>query len=407
MHNAFQTIGPSYRPSRCAVDRSFVGRATRRALVAAALALGVGFPAFGQKPDLWQTYMSAAASANSDDDFETQAVLLRRALDYARSHDAKGPRLTLAVIPAMLAYIELDKEQLAKAINPGELRLDLSTVDESLKQFIYTLRRFGSTYDDRWKKRIDVKEDADKETERQSGAESLLNAEVAFRKKLLPEDADGLAEAQALLGMAVARRNPGDSQKPLSEAMENFRVAQQRRSAMDAITRHHFDVADAGTGGSSADVGTNLKSSQLYAMVIALQYVIRTARDSLDEKKFDVFQSQIDLATELHAEVSRATSRMGLSWPRSPTFGVLARSLGELYATEYQMTKIGPKEYPESFTLANDAFERAVTIYAYTHGPTSDNVRYVVSEYADFLRAADRNDEAARLEERYRIEPPR
>ena len=398
-----QANGSSLGRDHCATDKTAIAARRCGTVIAIALTLilSPGSLAFGQQPDLWQTYMSAAARANSSGDFETKAVLLARALDVAQSHRAHNLRpmlTTLTKIPLMLAYVEQDKEALWKPIaEAGTFRLDVGPLDMSMKPFIFTARRFGNAYDDRWRR--NQREPGFKQRARLYGAEHLLRVEAAFRKKLMPENETGLAEAQALLGMVIARRSAQDSQEPFREAIGYFETVQQRRSRIDAVTRR-FSVArdDADV---TVDDGANLESNQFFAMTLAMRNILAVAEDSLTKKDLKSFQSAIAAANDLRVEITRATSRIRSSWPRSPTFGQIAVYSAWMYSAQYKGTKLDPKLFPDSFAQGKAAFEEALSIYGYNYGPTSELVRTVARDFANLLRTAGRNDEAAELEKRY------
>lgn len=368
-------------------------------VTALTLILSPGSTAFGQT--LWQTHMAAAAKANSSGDLETEATLLTRALDLAQTQGTphfQTQITTLTKIPLMLAYIELDKEALWKPLAGGTFRIDLGALDSSMKPFISTARSLANAYDNRWRR--NERETGFKQDARRYGAEHLFRVEVALRKKFMLEDESGLAEAQALLGTVIARRSASDSQEPFREAIKVFETIRDRRSKIDAVTRK-FGVADESSDALIDDIGTKLVSTQFYAMVIAMKNVLRVANDSLDKKDRKSFESAIESASNFSDEMIRATSRIRASWPRSPTFGLIALYRGSMYSSQYKGAKADPKLFPDSLAQGKAAFEEALSIFAYNYGPTSDYVKSTARDYADLLRLAGQNSEAAEVEKRY------
>jgi hypothetical protein len=359
-------------------------------------------PAFGQTaPDFWQSCGTAAADAIKAQDFEMAAVMANAALAAGKGRDALGWRPILSRFPLMLAYIEIEKpEELWRPIAQESFKLDISRIDERLKDFIFTARSMGSSFDDHWKRRQGQKEDF-KQRARQHGAENLLKIEVALRERLMPEDEDGLADANALLALAIGRRSAGDSLERFSEANRHWKISQRRRGTMEAMDRR-FSVAESSPD-FVADTDAGMQSTQLFALLSSSRFLVQEAMYSFGRKEFDVFKSKIALASDLLAELDRSISRMRASWSRNPIFGTIARHWGWLYDTEFKMTKVDPGQYPDSFAKAKNAYEEALSIIEYSVGANSDALKATAMDYVGLLREAGQTDDAEKTASRYGI----
>jgi hypothetical protein len=65
------------------------------------------------------------------------------------------------------------------------------------------------------------------------------------------------------------------------------------------------------------------------------------------------------------------------------------------------LTTIDAAQYPDSLKRAREAYEQALSIYEYSAGPSSKEVKDTATFYAAFLRRAALSDEAKAVEARY------
>jgi len=388
------------------------------ALLVLALALTASPSTCGaQAPskDIWQTYMEAAAAADENGDFKTEAITLARALAYAKTHDAQGQRPILSLLLLMLAYIELDETGLWHELAKEKFRVDVGNLGPSMREFIPTLDRFGWSFYERWKAHVnDTTEEAIKQEGRGYGAQNSFRLEVALRGKLMSEDPDGLATAHASLGLVLSKLGTlRDADSEYSSAIDLIRDSRARRNAIPTMSSL-FSVGDPRLASEELGITANesavffLTAGRLVAATAGLLQNGEGAADAKSPKNLDeFFDTQIGRALELYKEMEVLTSEASKFWPHHPFFGRLNSELAWLYATEFRMTKKHPGRYPDSLSNAKQRYERALAIFEDASGPNSTDVQNRATDYVALLVAADQLDEAKKVAQRYGVELPK
>lgn len=365
--------------------------------------------------DVWQTYMDAAAAADQDGDFKTEAITLARALAYAKTHDAQGQRPILSELLLMLAYIELDETDLWHELAKEKFKIDIGNPGPSMREFIPTLDRFGWSFYDRWKAHVnDTTEQPIKQEARGYGAQNSFRLEVALRQKLMSDDPDGLAIAHASLGLVLSKLGTlRDADSEYSSAIELIRDSRTRRNAIPTMSAL-FGVGDPRLANAELGITANeaavffLTAGRLVAAADGLLQSGEDAADAKSPKNLDqFFDTQIGRALELYKEMEALTSEASKFWPHHPFFGRLNAEFAWLYATEFRMTKTHPGRYPDSLSNAKQRYERALAIFEAASGPNSTDVQNRAIDYVALLVAADQTEEAKKVAQRYGVEPPK
>jgi hypothetical protein len=349
----------------------------------------------GSSKDLWQSDMLAAQAADAIDDFTTEALVLANALSLA-----KGQRRALSRLPLVLAYLELGRKDLWQPIAKEDFQIDVNPPEE-MRAAISFLDRYGWNYYNRWKThRSDTSEDPFKQTTRLAGAENAFRMEVALREKLMSDDEAGLGEAQASLGLVLSRESPtGEIESIYSQALQHLRSSNMKLAAMDTLS-------ELSSMGDPARIRTerNVGETQISVLILTANNLIESAQASLREKNDDQFASQAARAQAIFQEISDLTASVRQGWPRHSFFGLLESEIGWLHQTEFEVTRIHPDRYPDSFAKAKNAFEQAIAIYEYSKGPNSPELRNVAGMYIALLKAANQADAARKLAQRYGLQ---
>lgn len=372
---------------------------------ALALVIWPGGTASGEtRPDFWQTAMSAAAEAQEAADFETEAILLRAAFADAQAHDSHGPRQILTWLPLLLAYKELEKENLWRPLEQRKPDNKFGTVDKGVADYVVTLRKFADSYDDgRQSPRDNEKESSfkRKRDDRAYGAEQSYEWEILLRDDLMPEDELGLAVAQARRASVVASRGR-DSIDLFTAAVRHYRHAQDKQNAAVATDRR-FTVSESGSSVESYEAGsTNLVMISLLAAEYSLKdadRILEKAKLSSEHKLPDEFYAKLDLAATFLTQQHRAVFKP--SWPNQPAVGWIHWHFGWLHRTEYRSTKIDPTRFSNSLEEAKSAYETALEIFEHSSGHSSSETGTIANEYRELLRDAGKCNEAADVQMRY------
>jgi tetratricopeptide (TPR) repeat protein len=373
-------------------------------LVWTAMSLAItAAPVRAQVPskDLWQIYMNAAQVADAAGDFKIEAIALARAFAFAKQHQVDSPRPVLSQLLLMLAYIELGRKDLWESTAKERLRINVGRLEPAMRDCIATIDRYGWSYYNRWKAHAqDQSGDAFMQTGRLYGAENLFRVEIAFRQKLMADDREGLAMAQTSLALVLSKEAKfRESNDAYNKALQQFRGSRAKLTAM-AVQSTLFSVGDM----SSTHAEQTITETQIGVMLLMARNLVASSEDSLTHKRDDAFATQVRRALALYTEVESLTEDVRKYWPRQPFFGVLDYDLAWLYRTEFMMTKTHPDRYPDSFSKAKDAFERALAIFEYSKGLNSAEVRNVASAYVTLLMAAGQTDEAKKLGRHYGID---
>jgi hypothetical protein len=340
--------------------------------------------------------MEAAQAADAIEDFKTEALVLANALSFA-----KGQRRVLSQLPLVLAYLELGRRDLSQSIAKDDFRIDVNNPGEEMRGGISFLHQYGWNYFNRWKShRSDTSEDPFKQTNRLAGAENAFRMEVALREKLMSDDEAGLGEAEASLGLVRSRESPtSETEEVYRQALQHLRSSNMKLAAMETLS-------ELSSMGNPSHIKTerSVGETQISVLILTANNLIESAEASLKEKNDDQFASQVGRAQALFQEISDLTEGVRQGWPRHSFFGLLEGEIGWLHQTEFEVTKVHPNRYPNSFAKAKNAFEQAIAIWEYSKGPNSEELRNVAEMYVALLKSANQVDAAKKLAQRYGLE---
>jgi hypothetical protein len=412
----------------------------RAILALAATLCAISSGAQAQSPNLWQTYMEAAQSsdkaANTDTesdqtaDFTMEAIILDAALAFAKQNDPSGQRAAMTRLPLMLAYGELNRQDLLQPLAALGLNINVSHPDNSLVDYIDTLDNYGSGYDDRFKAHADDR-DQSKQFIRYYGAKNSFRLEVALRTELKPDAEIGLAGAMSLVGLVYKRRYELDcAAYDYGRAYQTFLDFQNKQDAM-TMAGSRFSVGNSGTpNAEQGAVGQAVIDTQVYLVLELYMDMLQSASQSLDSPSTAAPPTNAELSTKcdnfgppartapvvgFDAQISRAleyfeailalTSELHKYWPDNKFFGIVYDRLGMLYGTEFEMRAKHPDQYPDALEKAKAAYDEALAILTHSDGIHSTTVSAVATNYVDLLVEAKLPDEAKTIEQRYGVKP--
>jgi tetratricopeptide (TPR) repeat protein len=334
----------------------------------------------------WQILMDAATEANLSNDFVTAEALLGAALELAQQTDPNGPRPVLSRLMLQLIYADLGKPELSQRL--GSLRLDVATFDPTLLLFAGTLDRLANKYYDRWAALRDAGNSEEIRNKRGlllAESERCALLKWAIQNKLLPPTDVALATTIAFHGLIFEKQwKLADAIAKYETAVKIWDAAEDRRKRL-MTSSAQFSLFS-GRGSGASDQTDNPISVKL----LLARTHISIAEDHLEKKKQPEADAALKRAEPLLVGMITLFEQV---WPSHPRTAVFHSQLGNLYFLQGR--------HPESMA----AFRKSIAIYEGSEGSKSDNTRYVVQRLAKVLRAADRESEAAELEERYGVKP--
>jgi tetratricopeptide (TPR) repeat protein len=354
----------------------------------AALFAGPSIPASAQRADdLWQTYISAAASANDRNDYVTSEALLRAALDVALATDPDGLRPQLTALLLQIAYADLN--QIEEVHKLGAIRFDLAKADQGLLSLTRQYDRLAMTFYSRWSRLPDSPATEQDRTAKDLTLEfavRCLRVEVALEKRLLPqshltfEQTQRLAGAEALLGEVLRKQwHLDESVEALEEANELRELFRTESETMHAASQQ-------------ASVLQRKASPQ--------------GLDDVVETKFQLGLSYVSKGQDLQGASKPAEAKAAFAnaekmfrgaadyiepeWPNHFLTGGAYFYLGQLYTL-----------WDTRSADAEPAIRRAIAIHQEIEGLRGANVRLAVETLAGFLRRTGQEDRARQLEAQY------
>ena len=192
----------------------------RIVLVAVLAALGAPSAMAQTRPGFWE--ISIEAAANAELGSPIAPIILGNALAIAEERDPNGARPILSRLHLMLSYIAQNKFDLFKSVyGMPNLKIDVSTFDLGLKDYIGPLRTFQSSHYTRWQNPFPDDKDKDVLLEGvRYGAQHLAEIEVALTQAGCVRRCDGACRR---LGKSRPRlQNLGE----LEKAIEKYQEAQ-------------------------------------------------------------------------------------------------------------------------------------------------------------------------------------
>jgi tetratricopeptide (TPR) repeat protein len=362
-----------------------------RGLGLAGLILGVALltgapasaqPAASPAPSPWQTLMSAAAEASSNEDYVTAEALLNAALEVALKVDPRGPRPVLSRLMLQLTYADLDKMEMSQRL--GSLRLDVATLDPTLLTFATTLNRLANRYYDRWKV-LPVQTNDEAIRKRKSlllaESERCLLIKWAIQNKLLPPSDSALASTIGFHGLVFEKQGKlPDAIAKYEAAVKIWNEAEDRHKRLMLSSTQFSLFSGRGAGVvETTDDPVSVKS-------LLGRAHMWTGEEHLEKKKEDEAVAAFRRAEPIFLEIIRYFDQV---WPDHPRTAIFHSHLGNLYGLQ--------RRFPDSIV----AYRKSLTIYDTHEGGASENTRFVVQRLAKILRNDKKDQEAAELEARY------
>ena len=384
--------------------------------------------AAAQTRDLWQTYMEAAVGSHQTGDLTTEAITLNAAYAFARRHDPAGQRPVLTRLPLMLAYGELDRDDLIKPLSALGIRMDVSNLDTRYDAYIGTIDSYASSYDDRFRAhQNDNPYDFNKQAFRLYGSKNSYLIEIALRAKRRPADKIGLATAMAMAGLAYKKDLDFEcAAYDYARAFQTFQDFDRLREATSA-GGVNFSVGGAAAPGdrqsAMGQVTADTETAVLQALATNMRFLAyRTLHPQSSDTpaKTDMsacdsfgpaartppavgFDAQVARAAEYLATTLKLSAQLHHYWPDNPMFGWLNYNIAQTHDLEIEMAKAHPGKYPEALAKARKAYEDSLLILSHAFGTHSQPVRQVATEYVDLLVKAQLNDEARKIETQYAV----
>jgi hypothetical protein len=382
------------------------------------------------KTDLWQTYMDAALSSDQTNDFQTEAIILHAAFDYANQNDQNDQRPAMTRLPLMLAYIELGRKDLWDPLTKTGLNIDVGELDDRVGAFIFSIGNFGSSYDSRWQAHQNDKSTDDfLQNARMYGAKNSYKIEVALRTKLERGDEVGLALAMANVGLIY--RHDIDYNCAIYDYDRGFQAFSDFQRKRDAVNRAGtlFDVEQ--TPALILDQnqsGQPITAQQVYIVILAgmelrdsaaslIHSTTNTPSPTNDELSTTCdsfgppattpaavgFEAKVTRASQYFAAALKLTEQLQKDWPGNPIFDDIYLRIASLYQTEYEWRQTHPNEYPDALQKARNAYDKSLSNAAVSLGPKTDFVQGVASDYASFLLEAQQSADAKKIEAQYGV----
>jgi hypothetical protein len=350
--------------------------------------------------------MTAAQRAGADKDFATEAILERAALGLAEAHDPQSMRPALTRFPLTIAYIMLDRDDLWRAAGLASFGHPEREIDARLRDYIGTLHDFAVKYREYQNAIPDSERDQRPFRVFHYGATRAFEYEVMLRARLVPDDLDLLARAEAYLALSVGWTDARGAEKPYSEAIHHFADAQLRRDMLEMASNRFAMDSDEPDGAASLAAATgkyrspNISLDQVTTIFLEGENLVwlvgqhmkdtvvpeqRGANPIVVDKSSDLADQELGRAEELYTQLQRSMAVLERSWPHNPMVANLDKHFAELYAMEFKLTKRGSRNYPDSLQRAKEAFERALCAYTDSRGKDSSEVTGTAGEYVSLL----------------------
>ncbi len=374
-----------------------------RAVVAAALLVGPAAAvaaAEQSRPDLWQTYQSAAEAAIRNSDYELAAVLLHSATAMAEAAKATGTttdadaaelRVLLSRMPLALTYRQIDKIDLARQFGDknakdigviNALMQKAGTIDKSLANFIPTARGMSQNFD-----AIAID---NSESEEGNLAELYGRVEIFLRERFNPDDDQSMGDARASLAAMISRRDAKRALEKFDDSDSVWNAMQQRRTSLAAVDRTF-----SASGAAAPDLPP-MSLEQVNSSVTATSNVLK----GLDSDDYTDAVTKLRRASDYLSTLQLSLDQIHKVWPNNPIFGSIDMWFGQLHAYEFKLNKADPSKFPGSFEQAKASFDHCFRIYDHALGPGS--AKNCAQAYANLLRDAGKPEEAAALEKKYK-----
>lgn len=382
--------------------------ASRFVILFAVFAFGWGDMAAAEdQPDFWDASTRAAAGAT--DTPEMAVMILGPALDYAKKHDPDGARPLLTKIQLMLAYVAADKFDQYKSIygNP-DFKIDISKFDANLKDYLTALRGLANNCDTALR---DAQASLS-ELQRaglQYCSRHYSDIELSIRRKLTADDMK-YADALAFHGLVLSHL--GDARQAIADyqgAFAYFKNARRERNALEVANRA-FDTARQGvvivskTPGSAKQEQLEnfmISADEPYLPFLIIRSALTNAENAINQGQQPEAQAAIDLALQSAQEAGGLHKFVRTTWPCHSSVALTHNYNGWIHETRMHFAKKFEQQPDEK--IAKDLHEaiadykRALAIFVFSQGVTSQAVRNVVDSYTGVLRANGQEAEAGNL----------
>ncbi len=220
-----------------------------------------------EKPDFWVVSTKAASGL----DAENAAIILGAALEHAKQHDAGGARPSIAGVELMLGYVFAGKGEDWKRKYSLET-VDLSKLDDSLKDHLAVLRKITLACDNRAKTTMKAEEKLQAAAIRYC-AETVPEIEVAIRQKTAKDDEGELATAVAVKGLILSHVGlRQQSEQAYEQARRIFEEGRLKKNALE-ITGHLFVSRKVKSSGDEAPSGSDQPDTGMLAVTENESYI--------------------------------------------------------------------------------------------------------------------------------------
>jgi tetratricopeptide (TPR) repeat protein len=327
---------------------------------------------------LWDTYMTAAAAANQQNDFRNAVVLLNSAVQLAQQMGPEEPRILLSRMMLLLTYVDLnDRESVAK-LAPLTSRFDLTRIDGSLLPGSRILGKIGMTYYGRWKRASDSPNRL-----YLAEAERCMLLQWAIQQKVLPKQDLDFARTLTSYGAVLSFAGKlDDAAKKFQQALEAWKAHEEFISQREENSKRYS---------VSTRIGPRLDqvSEEPLGVLGGLAVAYKELGDQYGKSSREQEASAAYAQSEaLWIQLLKA---WGSTWPNHQTVASAHSWVADLYR---QNTK---------YTKAREHYEKSLDLYEALEGPRGPNVLYVAEALAGLLRKMNHERKAQELEQRYQF----
>ena len=399
---------------RCWPRRVLVMRLSliRIVLVAVLAALGAPSSMAQTRPGFWE--ISIEAAANAELGSPIAPIILGNALAIAEERDPNGARPILSRLHLMLSYIAQNKFDLFKSVyGMPNLKIDVSTFDLGLKDYIGPLRTFQSSHYTRWQNPLPDDKDKDVLLEGvRYGAQHLAEIEVALRKQVVSEDAMGLADALANLGLVF--KNLGELEKAIEkyqEAQTFFVAAREERNALIAAELA-FAIGNLPTNVSNSEIPTRspdpiedffVSADEPIVLIIIMKAGSEIVTDAIKNGDLAKAEKFIQLMRSVEALDDKINRVMNCTWTCHPYlvsnhfWRAILNETRMNYARKFKQDS-SEDDVHKFFIRADTEYKEALEISLFSEGDASEHFKQIVESYENFLTEAGHEEDEKRFE---------
>ncbi len=324
----------------------------------------------------WQTLLDAAIEAQMADDLPTAEALAKAALEVALQVDEKQVRPNLTRLVLQMIYVEMDQSEKARAVTVP--RLDVSTFDPALLPVARSFEKLAIKYYDRFR----AEQDQGKRMRNLAVSERAMLLRWAIQSRLLVET--GMALAATMVSQAAVFQQQGK----LPEMIEKYEAAEKIWKELEERD-HRLSVSSQfslAAGRTISTFGTKTFEDPYFLRFLLARAYSWRAQASLEAKKTSEAAADFQRSKEMLLGLTRL---MDQHWPAHSFTGSGYLELARVYSYE--------NRYRES----QEAYRKALDIFAGQHGPQANDSRRTARELAAVLRKDNQESEAERIEARY------